>query len=138
MKIKAKNPKVASMKLCVPVDGTINIDADGVTDVSPKCAAYLITGTNDWDYLKKKTEKVVDDDDDEEDDEEDDTKLSEKEEFEEGLKNMQLVDMKNMAKEAGYPEAEWEKLTSKKLMSSYLLKKFDEVNVESSDDEEED
>jgi len=135
MKIKAKNPKVASMKLCVPVDGIIDIDGNGVTDVSPKCAAHLVTGTNDWDYLKKKTEEVVED---EVDDEEDDTELSNREEFEKGLKNMQLADMKAMAKEAEYPKDEWSKLTSKKLMSSYLLKKFDEVmNVEGSDEEDE-
>ena len=42
MKIKAKNPKNSSMQLIVPVDGLITIDANGVTDVSAKCAAVAL------------------------------------------------------------------------------------------------
>ena len=135
MKIKAKNPKVASMKLCVPVDGIIDIDFNGITDVSPKCAIQLVTGTNDWDYLKNKTEEVIVENEIEN---EKTIEISEREEFEKGLKNMQLADIKTLAREAKYPEEEWIKLTSKKLMVSYLLKKFDEVNSEEFDDEEED
>ena len=41
MKIKAKNQNVASMELIVPVDGRISIDANGVAEVSAKCAAAL-------------------------------------------------------------------------------------------------
>ena len=55
MKIKAKNQNVASMELIVPVDGRISIDANGVAEVSAKCAAALVKGTNDWDYAKKAT-----------------------------------------------------------------------------------
>jgi len=134
MKIKAKNPKVASMKLCVPVDGIIDIDSNGLTDVSPKCAAHLVTGTNDWEYLKKKVES----EEESEEDENGDGEISEKEEFDAGLKGMSITEMKDMAKEAGYPEEEWTGLTNKKVMSAYLSKKFDEVNSESEEDEEDD
>ena len=58
MKIKAKNPKISSMKLIVPIDGEISIDANGVTDVSPKCAIALVTGTNDWNYASKVKDSV--------------------------------------------------------------------------------
>lgn len=69
MKIKSKNPKVASMKLIVPIDGEITIDADGVAEVSPKCAIQLVTGTNDWAYASKaKESKATDTVDDEEED----------------------------------------------------------------------
>ena len=68
MKIKAKNPKIASMKLIVPVDGEISIDGNGVADVSAKCAVALVTGTNDWAYASKaKNAPEVEDEDDEQD-----------------------------------------------------------------------
>lgn len=72
MKIKAKNQNVASMELIVPVDGRISIDANGVADVSAKCAAALVKGTNDWEYATKKANAptVQDDEDEEEDDNE--------------------------------------------------------------------
>lgn len=123
MKIKAKNSKVASMKLIVPIDGVIDIDSNGIADVSPKCAVQLVNGTNDWEYLKKNVTEI-----EETDNESKDEEVSERDELVSGLKEMKLEDMKTMASEAGYPEEEWEKITSKKLMSSYLLKKFDEID----------
>lgn len=125
MKIKTKNPKGVSMKLCVPIDGTITVGADGIVDVSPKCAVALVNGTNDWEYVKsvKEAEKTsIEDTNPDEDSEK-----NEKEEFEAGLKNMSLAEMKELATEAEYPVEEWEKITTKKLMSGYLLSKFDGV-----------
>lgn len=126
MKIKARNSKVASMKLCVPVDGVIDIDANGVAEVSPKCAAVLVKGTNDWDYVKKvAVEKEVEE-------EEDDTEsvgedLSDRERFSNWLDSLSVSQMKDYAKEGNLPEDEYEKLSSKKLMKAYLLKKYDEA-----------
>lgn len=120
------------MKLCVPLDGVVDIDANGIVDVSAKCAIQLVNGTNDWEYLNKKTVETESDNDEEEEEEDD---VDERKQFEEGLSKMQLADMKIMAKEAGYPEEEWSKLSSKKIMISYLLKKYDEA---SDIDEEED
>ena len=139
MKIKAKNPKVSSMKLCVPVDGVIDIDANGVADVSPKCAAALVTGTNDWDYIKKAAPVQDTDDEEEEDDEE---TGDDREKFSNHLDTLKLDEMKALAKEGEMPEEEWGKLTSKKLLKAYLLKKYDEAaangELDTDDEEEED
>lgn len=123
MKIKSKNSKIVSMKLCVPFDGVIQIDEQGIVDVSPKCAVQLVTGTNDWEYLKKEENKAIDTNVEEEEEE-----LTERELLQKALDKMSLVEMKNMAKEAGYNEKEWGKIATKKLMSAYLLKKFDSLD----------
>jgi len=123
MKIKSKNPKIVSMKLCVPFDGIVQIDEQGIVDVSPKCAIQLVTGTNDWEYLKKEENKAIDTNVEEEEEE-----LTERELLQKALDKMSLEEMKNMAKEAGYNEKEWGKIGTKKLMSAYLLKKFDSLD----------
>ena len=123
MKIKSKNSKIVSMKLCVPFDGIVQIDENGIVDVSPKCAVQLVTGTNDWEYLKKEENKAIDTNVEEEEEE-----LTERELLQKALDKMSLVEMKNMAKEAGYNEKEWGKIATKKLMSAYLLKKFDSLD----------
>lgn len=126
MKIKARNSNVASMKLCVPVDGVIDIDANGVAEVSPKCAAMLVKGTNDWDYVKKAAaEKEVEEEEDDTEDVGED--LSDRERFSNWLDSLSVSQMKDYAKEGNLPEDEYEKLSSKKLMKAYLLKKYDEA-----------
>lgn len=40
-KIRSINKSVRSMKLTVPYDGTIDINADGVVEVSDACAEAL-------------------------------------------------------------------------------------------------
>ena len=139
MKIKAKNSKIASMKLCVPVDGVISIDHSGVAEVSPKCAALLVKGTNDWEYLKKsavKTEEKektstdeVEEPEAEEEETEEDVK-SDRERFEAYLDGLTVAQMKDYAKEGNLPAEEYDKLSSKKLMKAYLLKKYDEMAEE--------
>lgn len=133
MKIKAKNQNVASMELIVPVDGRISIDANGVAEVSAKCAAALVKGTNDWDYAKKATAAQ---DDEEEDDNE--GEVTDRERFETHLDTLTLAQMKEYAKEGEMPEEEYEKLNSKKLMKAYLLKKYDEAEAAGELDEEDD
>lgn len=133
MKIKAKNQNVASMELIVPVDGRISIDANGVAEVSAKCAAALVKGTNDWDYAKKATAIQ---DDEEEDDNEDEA--TDRDKFAAHLDTLTLAQMKDLAKEGEMPEEEYEKLNSKKLMKAYLLKKYDEAAAAGELDEEED
>lgn len=136
MKIKAKNSKIASMKLCVPVDGVISIDHNGVAEVSPKCAALLVKGTNDWEYLKKSAAKTeeeektstdeVEEPEAEEEETEEDGK-SDRERFEAYLDGLTVDQMKDYAKEGNLPAEEYDKLSSKKLMKAYLLKKYDET-----------
>lgn len=139
MKIKAKNSKIASMKLCVPVDGVISIDHSGVAEVSPKCAALLVKGTNDWEYLKKSAAKTeeeektstdeVEEPEAEEEETEEDVK-SDRERFEAYLDGLTVAQMKDYAKEGNLPAEEYDKLSSKKLMKAYLLKKYDETAEE--------
>lgn len=139
MKIKAKNNKIASMKLCVPVDGVISIDHSGVAEVSPKCAALLVKGTNDWEYLKKSAAKTeeeektstdeVEEPEAEEEETEEDGK-SDRERFEAYLDGLTVAQMKDYAKEGNLPAEEYDKLSSKKLMKAYLLKKYDEMAEE--------
>lgn len=139
MKIKAKNSKIASMKLCVPVDGVISIDHNGVAEVSPKCAALLVKGTNDWEYLKKSAAKTeeeektstdeVEEPEVEEEETEEDGK-SDRERFEAYLDGLTVAQMKDYAKEGNLPAEEYDKLSSKKLMKAYLLKKYDETAEE--------
>lgn len=136
MKIKAKKSNVASMELIVPVDGRISIDANGVAEVSPKCAAMLVKGTNDWEYYKKPSVE-------EEEEEEVETKeATDRDKFISHLDTLTLAQMKDLAKEGEMPEEEFEKINSKKLMKSYLLKKYDEAaeagEIEEEEEEEED
>lgn len=122
MKIKAKNSKVFGIKLNVPVDGLIEIDANGVAEVSGKAAKMLVNGTNDWEYFN--------------DSEGDDG--NEVDEVISGLKKMTLAQMIDMAKEAGYPESEYQKFAKKeKLMLAYLIKKYNEAKLTEGDGNEE-
>lgn len=139
MKIKAKNSKIASMKLCVPVDGVISIDHSGVAEVSPKCAALLVKGTNDWEYLKKSAAKTEDEENtstdeveepEAEEEETEEDEKSDRERFEAYLDGLTVAQMKDYAKEGNLPAEEYDKLSSKKLMKAYLLKKYDETAEE--------
>lgn len=134
MKIKAKNPKISSMKLIVPIDGEISIDANGVTDVSPKCAIALVTGTNDWNYASK-VKDAVNEATEEGETEEDDDGANEREELEAKLKTMSMAELKAMATEGEFPVEEWEKISSKKLLAAYLLQKYDEATEEGDEEE---
>lgn len=140
MKIKAKNPNVVSMELIVPIDGRISIDAKGIADVSAKCAAELVKNTNDWDYLTKAKDDEVEDETsgegaDEVDDEVEDKK-DKREELAAYLDTLTFAQLQDFAKEGEMPEEEWKKLTSKKLLKEYLLKKFDETADAESDEED--
>lgn len=138
MKIQAKNKNIKSMKLSVPVDGLIEIDANGIVEVSEECGRMLIEGTNDWENFgegkdtkngKKGSEKAPASGKKEEDEGEgDEGQLSDKEAIE-ALQQLSLADCIETAKAAGYPEKEWEKLSkneksAEKLMRTYLVKKY--------------
>lgn len=120
MKIQARNSNVHSMSLVVPVDGIISINEQGIADVSPKCAAALVRGTSDWDFVKSTVEEEVEETEEE--------VTEQKGLLEDELKDMKFADMKTMAEEAGLPEEEWSKLNSKKLLTAYLIKKFKEAS----------
>lgn len=133
VKIKAKNPNVKGMKLTVPYDGTIDIDAYGNTTVSEKAAKALVDGTNDWEYFDKRNGKTKEGEDSSED--KDDEK-SDTEKVVSGIKKMKLDEMITMASEAGYPKEEWERFSKKdKLMAAYLIKKYNEVELDGASEE---
>lgn len=125
------------MKLNVPVDGCIDIDENGIAEVSQSCGMMLINGTLDWKEFSegKDTEESVKEPEQGENDGnqesgEDSNDVS-NEEVIEGLKKLSLDECIATAKEAGYPEKEWEKLSknekaAEKLMRQYLVKKFKE------------
>lgn len=126
------------MKLSVPVDGLIEIDANGIVEVSEECGRMLIEGTNDWEKFgegkdtkdgKKGSEKAPASGKKEGGKGEgDEGQLSDKEAIE-ALQQLSLADCIETAKAAGYPEKEWEKLSkneksAEKLMRTYLVKKY--------------
>lgn len=120
MKIKAKNPSVKSMKLIIPIDGMIDIDANSIADVSEKAAELLVNKTNDWSYL----------DEEKENQEKGGKEIDEDAKVIAGIKKMEIGEMIATAKEAEYPEDEWAKFTEKpKLMAAYLIKKYNEVKL---------
>lgn len=136
MKIKAKSIAVKSMKLMIPYDGVVEIDNDGIVEVSEKAAKVLVECTNDWEYFDKDEVDTADKDDVDTadaddtiatDDADDDksTNVDEKDEVIEGIRNMSLDAMITMATEAGYPEKDWKKYAKKdKLMAAYLIKQY--------------
>lgn len=127
--IKAKNSHIKSMKLNVPYDGAIDIDANGIAFVSEKAAKALVNGTNDWEYVKK--ENPIDEDEKSNNKSE----KSEEEQVVSEIKQMQLEGMIQMAKEMNYPEKEWSRFAKKeKLMAAYLIKKYNEAKLAEEDE----
>ena len=129
MKIKAKNPRlIKSMKLNVPIDGIIEIDENGVAEVSSKCGQMLIEGTNDWEKFGEKKVSNEEETNAEAEEKDENADISD-EEVIEGIKQMSLDECVALAKQSGYPEKEWEKFAknekaAEKLMRQYLIKKF--------------
>ena len=122
IKIKAKSNLIKDIKLAVPYDGIIEVDEFGCASVSEACAQVLVNGTHDWQYADAKNN--------EEDDVENDinTLLAK-------IKSAPLDELINIANEAGFDESEWKKFAkntkaAQKLMSAYLIKKFNEVTSE--------
>ena len=127
IKIKVKSNLIKDIKLAVPYDGIIEVDEFGCANVSEACAQVLVNGTHDWQYADAKSN--------EEDDIEDDinTLLAK-------IKSAPLEELINIANEAGFDEAEWKKFAkntkaAQKLMSGYLIKKFNEVASEDAKDD---
>lgn len=124
IKIKAKSSLIKNIKLSVPYDGTIEVDENGVAVVSEPCANILVNNTHDWDYADKSDKEDVDGSDI--------NSLLDK------IKNAPLDELISIAKEAGYDEKEWSKFVkntkaAQKLMSGYLIKKFNEASEEVED-----
>ncbi len=143
MKIHATKPTIKSMNLIVPIDGLITIDEKGYADVSAKCAAALVKGTSDWEFVggapkaekkedpkpaEEATEKKPADAPAGEGEKEQETEQKEDETdgkktlTQEELELLTVKELKETCKEAGWPEAEYKNL-SKGLLIAYILKK---------------
>jgi hypothetical protein len=117
------------MKLNVPIDGLIDIDANGVAIVSDKAAELLVKGTSSWKYLEEAKPAIEETKPTAEETKVDSENISD-DDIIAGIKKMKLVDMVTMANEAGYPEEEWERFAKKdKLMAAYLIKKYNEAKL---------
>lgn len=137
MKIKAKNPNIASMKLIVPIDGLITIDAKGETEVSAKCAVLLVNNTNDWEYANKVAKEVTEQSKEGNDEDgAENVEKSERDLLEEKVRGAKVSELKDMCVEAEFPEEEWKDLT-KNLLAAYILKKYDEATAVEEEGEEE-
>ncbi len=137
MKIKLKNNKLGIANLIVPIDGMISINPEGVAEVSEQCGKILLGQIDNWEEVvdkktaAKTTSPVADEnteetkeDSNEEDSNEDNEELTD-EQIIEGIKSLSLEEAINLAKESGYPEKEWGKMSTKaNLMPAYLIKKF--------------
>ena len=127
------------MNLIVPIDGLITIDEKGYADVSAKCAAALVKGTSDWEFVggapkaekkedpkpaEEATEKKPADAPAGEGEKEQEQKENEEEETlkKEDLEAMTVAQLKEWCQEARLPEAEYKNL-KKDLLIAYILKK---------------
>ena len=56
VQIKAKNEKVRKKKIIMTKDGMVEINAEGIAEVSEKCAEIMTTCTSDWERVNVITE----------------------------------------------------------------------------------
>ena len=134
VQIKAKNETVRKMNLIMPEDGMVEINAEGIAEVSEKCAEIMTTCTSDWERVDVITEhnKENENSDDNNDNDEED----ERAQLEAKVKKATIEELKTICKEMEFDEDEYGKL-SKKNLQKYILNKYDKL-VENEDDEEED
>jgi L-cysteine desulfidase len=119
--IKATNPAIKAIKLAVPYDGIIEVNANGEATVSEKCANLLVKGTHDWKFLNEEDGDGTDENVNEQEDKN----------IADNIKKMSLKELIAMAEEAGFEKKEWNKFAkntkaAQKLMAAYLIKKLEE------------
>jgi hypothetical protein len=135
MKIVTEKQELKGTKLIVPIDGTINIDSNGIAEVSPKAAALLVKSISYWaffkeDNLRKKVEEDPDDKEPSEDDDNSEKKVEEdpddeSKKIKENLESKTLKELLTLVGELNIPEQEYKNIkNSKKLMVAFLLKKI--------------
>lgn len=133
VQIKAKNETVRKMNLIMPEDGMVEINAEGIAEVSEKCAEIMTTCTSDWERVDVITEH--DEENENSDDNNDDNEEDERSQLEARVKKANVEELRAICKEMEFDEDEYGKL-SKKNLQKYILDKYDELVDE--DDEEED
>lgn len=130
VQIKAKNETVRKMNLIMPEDGMVEINAEGIAEVSEKCAEIMTTCTSDWERVDVITEhnKENENSDNNNDEEDERTQLEAK------VKKATIEELKAICKEMEFDEDEYGKL-SKKNLQKYILNKYDKL-VEEDEEEE--
>ena len=141
MKIQATKSSIKSMRLCVPFDGIIEIDENGIADVSAKCAVELVKNTSDWKYIGKaedaektpkddakevkepEIDKPVEEPEKDAETEENDGEEDAEELTADKLKTRKAAELRAMCEEAGFPEGEYKDLKKSELID-YLLAKL--------------
>jgi hypothetical protein len=123
VKIISKNKALFGKAVNLPVDGKVKISESGELEVSQEAAELLVNGSSHYYYSVSAAEEIEDEEieDIEEDNEDED--IEEDIFTVESLMELSLKDMKDMAKSAGYPGAEYVKIRTKKEMAEYLVSK---------------
>lgn len=128
MKIKSK--KIRNTKIIVPFDGLIDIDSNGLAEVSERAHDILVENAEEWETASTASDKGKEDVED---------SRSEEEKVIAQIKVMTIEELTNLATEADYPKEEWGKFASKpKLLAGYLIKKYNEIKLAEDIENEED
>jgi hypothetical protein len=117
-RIKIQNKIIKkSIKLIMPVDGLVQVDSEGIVEVSEKCASIMLL--NGW-------QKVVSENKTKESKEKDNSE----ENIESKLSGMSVNELKDLAREVGFTEEEIK--VTKKVLIGMLMSKYAEANEEES------
>lgn len=116
MKVRIKTKSIKSTKLIMPIDGLVEINADGIAEVSEKCAEIMVNKTNSWEMVDSVVEAEA---------EVPETAEETRADFEKKIRLMKFAELKEFAIESGCDENEVNSITSKKEMVNYLLNQYD-------------
>lgn len=121
MKVRIKTKSIKSTKLIMPIDGLVEIDADGMAEVSEKCAEIMVNKTNSWEMADGAVEVDETEESETAETETEETRVD----FEKKIRLMKFADLKEFAIESGCDKNEVDSITSKKEMVNYLLNQYD-------------
>lgn len=128
MKVRIKTKSIKSTKLIMPVDGLVEINADGIAEVSEKCAEIMVNKTNSWEMVDGAVEaetEAPETEAPETEEAEAETAEETRADFEKKIRLMKFEKLKEFAIESGCDENEVNSITSKKEMVNYLLNQYD-------------
>lgn len=122
-RVKIQNKGVQNIKLILPFDGLVQIDGEGVVEVSERCANVLLS--NGWQILgTKKETKVVKEETPTE--EVEDNETEEVDDIASRFNNMKVGELRDLAMEIGFNEEEVK--VKKGELVEMLVSKYAEVD----------
>lgn len=125
MKVRIKTKSIKSTKLIMPIDGLVEIDADGIAEVSEKCAEIMVNKTNSWEMVDGAVEAETEESETSETETGEESETETRADFEKKIRLMKFADLKEFAIESGCDKNEVDSITSKKEMVNYLLNQYD-------------